>query len=81
VTAPRRPWLVGVTGASGIPYAAAILRGLLDAGEDVDVMVSQAARLMLLDETGHSGARQALGGRPVVLARPGRVRRPVLAGR
>lgn len=54
MTAPRRPWLVGVTGASGTPYAAAILRGLLDAGEDVDVMVSQAARLTLLDETGHS---------------------------
>ncbi|MPZ83823.1 MAG: UbiX family flavin prenyltransferase [Actinophytocola sp.] len=50
----RSPWLVGVTGASGTPYAAAILRGLLDAGEDVDVMVSQAARLTLLDETGHS---------------------------
>jgi flavin prenyltransferase len=50
----RRPWLVGVTGASGTPYAAAILRGLLDAGADVDVMISQAARLTLLDETGHS---------------------------
>lgn len=49
----RRPWLVGVTGASGTPYAAAVLRGLIDAGEDVDVMVSQAARLTLLDETGH----------------------------
>jgi 4-hydroxy-3-polyprenylbenzoate decarboxylase len=52
--ARRRPWLVGVTGASGTPYAAAILRGLLDAGEDIDVMVSQAARLTLLDETGRS---------------------------
>ncbi|GAB3456836.1 UbiX family flavin prenyltransferase [Actinophytocola sediminis] len=50
----RRPWLVGVTGASGTPYAAAILRGLIDAGEDVDVMVSQAARLTLLDETGQA---------------------------
>ncbi|HEY7597062.1 MAG TPA: flavoprotein, partial [Actinophytocola sp.] len=50
----RRPWLVGITGASGTPYAAAILRGLLDAGEDVDLMVSQAARLTLIDETGQS---------------------------
>jgi len=50
----RRPWLVGITGASGTPYAAAILRGLLAAGEDVDVMVSQAGRLTLLDETGRS---------------------------
>jgi flavin prenyltransferase len=50
----RKPWVVGVTGASGTPYAAAVLRGLLDAGEDVDLVISQAARLTLLDETGHS---------------------------
>jgi flavin prenyltransferase len=48
----RRPWVVGVTGASGTPYAAAVLRGLLDAGEAVDLVISQAARLTLLDETG-----------------------------
>ncbi|MEV6792800.1 UbiX family flavin prenyltransferase [Streptomyces sp. NPDC051320] len=49
---PRRPWIVGVSGASGTPYAASVLRGLLDAGEDVDLVVSRAARLTLLDETG-----------------------------
>ncbi|MER8068188.1 UbiX family flavin prenyltransferase [Streptomyces sp. NPDC094034] len=49
---PRRPWVVGVSGASGTPYAAAVLRGLLDAGESVDLVVSRAARLTLLDETG-----------------------------
>ncbi|MFC0111371.1 UbiX family flavin prenyltransferase [Kibdelosporangium aridum] len=48
----RKPWLVGVTGASGTPYAAAVLRGLIDAGEDVDLVISQAARLTLIDETG-----------------------------
>ncbi|MEV7089807.1 UbiX family flavin prenyltransferase [Streptomyces sp. NPDC093085] len=48
----RRPWLVGVSGASGTPYAAAVLRGLLAAGESVDLVVSRAARLTLLDETG-----------------------------
>jgi flavin prenyltransferase len=48
----RRPWVVGVTGASGTPYAAAVLRGLLDAGESVDLIVSRAARLTILDETG-----------------------------
>jgi 4-hydroxy-3-polyprenylbenzoate decarboxylase len=48
----RRPWVVGVSGASGTPYAAAVLRGLLDAGAPVDVVVSRAARLTLLDETG-----------------------------
>ena len=50
--AQRRPWVVGVSGASGTPYAAAVLRGLLDAGEAVDLVVSRAARLTLLDETG-----------------------------
>jgi flavin prenyltransferase len=48
----RRPWVVGVSGASGTPYAAAVLRGLLDAGESVDLVVSRASRLTLLDETG-----------------------------
>jgi 4-hydroxy-3-polyprenylbenzoate decarboxylase len=48
----RRPWVVGVSGASGTPYAAAVLRGLLDAGCAVDLVVSRAARLTILDETG-----------------------------
>ena len=50
----RRPWIVGVSGASGTPYAAAVLRALLDAGEAVDLVVSRAARLTVLDETGIS---------------------------
>jgi flavin prenyltransferase len=49
---PRKPWVVGVSGASGTPYAAAVLRGLLQAGEAVDLVVSRAARLTVLDETG-----------------------------
>lgn len=48
----RRPWVVGVSGASGTPYAAAVIRALLDAGEAVDLVVSRAARLTILDETG-----------------------------
>lgn len=48
----RRPWIVGVSGASGTPYAAAVMRGLLEAGEAVDLVVSRAARLTILDETG-----------------------------
>src|SRR5215470_610842 len=48
----RRPWIVGVSGASGTPYAAAVLRALLDAGRSVDLVVSRAARLTILDETG-----------------------------
>lgn len=48
----RRPWVVGVTGASGTPYAAAFLRGLIAAGEPIDLVVSQAARLTLLNDEG-----------------------------
>ncbi|MER6528403.1 UbiX family flavin prenyltransferase [Streptomyces sp. NPDC001508] len=47
----RVPWIVGVSGASGTPYAAAVLRALLAAGERVDLVVSRASRLTLLDET------------------------------
>ena len=43
--------MVGV-GASGTPYAKAVITALLQAGEPVDVIVSRAARLTLLDETG-----------------------------
>ncbi|MFD4610669.1 UbiX family flavin prenyltransferase [Streptomyces sp. NPDC058440] len=50
----RAPWIVGVSGASGTPYAAAVLRALLDAGQSVDLVVSRASRLTLLDETGIS---------------------------
>ncbi|WP_435611630.1 UbiX family flavin prenyltransferase [Streptomyces sp. bgisy159] len=48
------PWIVGVSGASGTPYAAAVLRALLAAGESVDLVVSRASRLTLVDETGIS---------------------------
>lgn len=47
----RRPWIVGVSGASGTPYAAAVLRALLEVDQPVDLVVSRAARLTLLDET------------------------------
>lgn len=50
----RVPWVVGVSGASGTPYARSLLRALLAAGEPVDLVVSRAARLTLLDETGVS---------------------------
>jgi 4-hydroxy-3-polyprenylbenzoate decarboxylase len=50
----RVPWLVGVSGASGTPYARAVLTALLDAGVPIDLVVSRAARLTLLDEVGLS---------------------------
>jgi 4-hydroxy-3-polyprenylbenzoate decarboxylase len=50
----RTPWVVGVSGASGTPYARAVLTGLLDAGCAVDVVISRAAQLTLQDEAGLS---------------------------
>lgn len=41
-----------MSGASGTPYARAVVGGLLDAGLPVDLIVSRAARLTVLDETG-----------------------------
>jgi flavin prenyltransferase len=56
----RTPWVVGISGASGTPYARAVLRGLATAGEPIDLVVSRAARLTILDETG-VGWRDDLG--------------------
>ena len=50
----RPPWVVGVSGASGTPYARTVISALLDAGESLDLVVSRAARLTLLDEVGVS---------------------------
>jgi 4-hydroxy-3-polyprenylbenzoate decarboxylase len=46
--------VVGVSGASGTPYAAAVLRGLVLAGCAVDLVVSRAARLTIRQETGRA---------------------------
>ncbi|WP_040477282.1 UbiX family flavin prenyltransferase [Longispora albida] len=50
----RVPWVVGVSGASGTPYARSVLTALMDAGLPVDLVISRAARLTILDETGIS---------------------------
>jgi 4-hydroxy-3-polyprenylbenzoate decarboxylase len=52
MSAARTPWIVGVSGASGTPYARTVIAALLDAGCPVDLIVSRAARLTILDETG-----------------------------
>ena len=48
----RIPWIVGVSGASGSPYARSVVNALLDADVAVDLIVSQSARLTGVDETG-----------------------------
>jgi 4-hydroxy-3-polyprenylbenzoate decarboxylase len=64
--------VVGISGASGTPYARAVLNGLLDAQLPVDLVVSRAARLTIKDETGlpfrdahwHDDLHQLLGREP-----------------
>jgi 3-polyprenyl-4-hydroxybenzoate decarboxylase len=39
--------MLGLTGASGAPYAARVLRALVDAGADVGVVASRAGRQVI----------------------------------
>jgi len=48
------PVVVGVSGASGALLARAVLRRLLQRGEDVEVVLSRAAREVWQDELGES---------------------------
>ncbi|MDQ3932089.1 MAG: UbiX family flavin prenyltransferase [Actinomycetota bacterium] len=48
--APRKPWVVGITGASGAIYARRLLQTLLADSHDVDLIVSNSARVVLRDE-------------------------------
>ena len=41
-----------MSGASGSPYARSVVGALLDSGAAVDLVISQSARLTLVDETG-----------------------------
>lgn len=43
---------MGISGASGTPYARSVVNALLDGGLPVDLVASRAARLTILDETG-----------------------------
>lgn len=46
----RVPWVVGVTGASGSIYARRLLQTLIELEQDVDLIVSNSARIVLADE-------------------------------
>ncbi len=48
--ARRRPWVVGVTGASGVIYARRLLQTLLADGHHIDLIVSSSGRVVLRDE-------------------------------
>jgi 4-hydroxy-3-polyprenylbenzoate decarboxylase len=47
----RQPIAVGITGASGSAYALRLLESLLSAGEEVQLMISQAGQIVLKMES------------------------------
>ncbi|MFM8708236.1 MAG: UbiX family flavin prenyltransferase [Planctomycetia bacterium] len=46
------PLVVGITGASGAPYAVRLLQALLDAGREVHLSISPSGQAVILEETG-----------------------------
>jgi len=51
-----RTLVVGVTGASGTPYAVRLVECAVRAGRHVDLVVTAAGRLVLADEAGLAGS-------------------------
>lgn len=53
-----RPWIVGVTGASGVIYGVKLVRFLLAAGHRVHLVVTEAGWRVLQEELGWQTARR-----------------------
>lgn len=49
----HKTWIVGITGASGSPYAFPVIKGLLAEGSKVHIIISDPAFAIIRDETGH----------------------------
>lgn len=47
-----KPYIVGMTGASGIPYAVRLVQALAEAGHPIELVISDSARLVIHEETG-----------------------------
>jgi 4-hydroxy-3-polyprenylbenzoate decarboxylase len=48
----NRPWIIGITGASGVAYGIRLCRYLLNSGHDVHLVVTDAGWRVLHDELG-----------------------------
>ncbi|AFC29893.1 putative aromatic acid decarboxylase [Paenibacillus mucilaginosus 3016] len=53
-----RPWVVGITGASGAAYGVRLCRFLLEAGEDIHLVVTDAGWRVLKEELGWDVSRR-----------------------
>lgn len=47
-----KPWIVGITGASGAVYGVRLVRALLESGADVHLVITEAGWRVLKDEQG-----------------------------
>ncbi|PUA38548.1 aromatic acid decarboxylase [Paenibacillus elgii] len=54
----KRPWVVGITGASGAAYGERLCRFLLSAGEDVHLIVTDAGWRVLKEELGWDASKR-----------------------
>ncbi|MCZ8512940.1 UbiX family flavin prenyltransferase [Paenibacillus filicis] len=54
----KKPWVVGMTGASGAAYGVRLCRYLLDLGEHVHLIVTDAGWRVLKEELGWDAARR-----------------------
>lgn len=53
-----RPWVIGITGASGAAYGVRLCRFLLSAGEDVHLIVTDAGWRVLKEELGWDASKR-----------------------
>jgi 4-hydroxy-3-polyprenylbenzoate decarboxylase len=49
---PKKPWIAALTAASGILYGTGVVRALVEAEEDVVLLLSPEARLVVREELG-----------------------------
>jgi 4-hydroxy-3-polyprenylbenzoate decarboxylase len=54
----KRPWIMGITGASGVVYGVRLCRFMLDQGETVHLVITDAGWRVLQDELGWQVARR-----------------------
>lgn len=59
MVAPKKRWIVGLTGASGAVYGVTLCGKLLEAGYEVHLVVSDAGWRVLKEELGWDAARRA----------------------
>ncbi|MBI4550240.1 MAG: UbiX family flavin prenyltransferase [Candidatus Omnitrophica bacterium] len=50
--AKQKPWVVGITGSSGVVYGLCLVRALAETGREIALTVTDAARIVMREELG-----------------------------